>query len=132
MGARVALWRPDRRGDTIEIPELQGFVVPMRLTRIFRDVQAAGRLMDDHRAFLRALPEHMFRCLEDAQCAVVQGWCATFAINRANLATYDQIPPDPNGKGARGCPPGWVPPLPRAVCEAKLCKVVSSRPEQAP
>ena len=83
-------------------------------------------------AFLRALPEHMFRCLEDAQCAVVQGWCATFAINRADLATYDQIPPDPNGKGARGCPPGWVPPLPRAVCEAKLCKVVSSRPEQAP
>jgi len=57
MGARFALWRPDGRGDDLAIPDLQGFVVPMRLARIYRDVHATRRLTDDHRAFLKALPE---------------------------------------------------------------------------
>lgn len=78
----------------------------------------------------RAIPEHMFRCTEDAQCTVVQGWCITFAINKAYQTAYDAIPNDANGKGARNCPPGWLPPLPKAVCETQRCKVMSGRPEQ--
>lgn len=77
-----------------------------------------------------ALPEDMFRCTQKAQCTVVQGWCTTFAINRAYLSSYDKIPNDADGKGARNCPPGWLPPLPIAVCESKRCKIVSGHPEQ--
>ena len=84
----------------------------------------------DRQSSQRAIPEHMFRCTEDAQCTVVQGWCITFAINKAYQTAYDAIPNDPNGKGARNCPPGWLPPLPKAVCETQRCKVMSGRPEQ--
>ena len=83
-------------------------------------------------AFERALPARMFACTENAQCMVVQGWCASFAINKTELAAYDRIPADPQGKAARGCPPGWLPPLPEAVCVAKRCAVVSGRPVAVP
>ncbi len=80
---------------------------------------------DEKPAFQRALPDRFFQCLSNSQCVVVQGWCATFAINKTELKAYEKIPADPAGKGARGCPPGWLPPGPKAVCEAKRCKVIS-------
>lgn len=83
----------------------------------------------ESRSFQSAVTTDMLQCSEDAQCIVVQGWCTTFAINRARQAAYDAIPNDADGKGARNCPPGWLPPLPKAVCETKRCKLVSGHPE---
>ena len=67
---------------------------------------------DEKSAFQRALPAEFFNCTSDSQCVIVQGWCATFAIKKSALKTFDQIPSDPAGKGARGCPPGWFGPVP--------------------
>jgi len=58
MGARTALWRPDGRRDHLILPELQGFVVPMQISRIFRDVQATRSLADAHRTYLRGLVDN--------------------------------------------------------------------------
>ena len=82
---------------------------------------------DEKSAFQRALPAEFFNCTSDSQCVIVQGWCATFAIKKSALKTFDQIPSDPAGKGARGCPPGWLPPQPAAVCVAKRCMVISGQ-----
>jgi hypothetical protein len=89
---------------------------------------AASAAGDELPAFRRALPERYFECSADGDCAMVQGWCATFAINKAALEAYRQMPPDPAGRGAKNCPPGWLPALPRAVCVSQRCMVVSGRP----
>ncbi|MCY4754473.1 hypothetical protein [Pelomonas aquatica] len=74
-------------------------------------------------AFRRALPAHYFGCHADSECVMVQGWCATFAINKAYREAYDKIPADPNGKGAGRCPPGWLPPKPRPACVQNQCSI---------
>jgi len=57
FGARFSLWRPDGRGDDIALPELQGFVLPMRIARLYRAVHATRSLTDEQRTFLLELPE---------------------------------------------------------------------------
>jgi hypothetical protein len=79
-------------------------------------------------AFRRALPAAYFQCRVDADCVIAQGWCATFAINKAMQAAFDALPADPKGKASGGCPPGWLPPSPRAVCIEGQCRVVSRLP----
>lgn len=74
-------------------------------------------------AFKRALPARYFDCKADNECVMVQGWCATFAINKAYREAYDKIPADPNGKAAGGCPPGWLPPKPRPACIQNQCSI---------
>lgn len=78
---------------------------------------------DDLPAYRRALPARYFECHADSECVVVQGWCATFAINKAYREVYEKIPADPNGKGAGRCPPGWLPPKPRPACVQNQCSI---------
>jgi hypothetical protein len=91
-------------------------------------VRLASAADDELPAFRRALPEHYFECRADGDCAVVQGWCATFAINKVALEAYRNMPADTAGKASKNCPPGWLPPLPMAVCARQRCAVVSGRP----
>lgn len=108
----------------------------LRLRRVMTGCMAVVCLVairaapaDDERpAFRRALPPNYFDCKSDSQCTVVQGWCATFAINKAYVGAYDRLPADPKGKASGGCPPGWLPPSPRAVCQQQQCVVESGRP----
>jgi hypothetical protein len=91
-------------------------------------VLAASAADDELPAFRRALPERYFECRADGDCTMVQGWCATFAINTAVVEAYRKLPADPHGKGSSNCPPGWLPPLPMAVCVSQRCTVVSGHP----
>ena len=74
-------------------------------------------------AFKRALPARYFECRSDNECVMVQGWCATFAINKAFSEAYEKIPADPAGKAAGKCPPGWLPPRPRPACIQNQCTI---------
>lgn len=100
--------------------------------RILAGCLAASALLaiaqDEVPAFKRALPADYFECYADSQCVAVQGWCATFAINKVYVDAYEKIPADPKGKAAGQCPPGWVPPKPLAVCVQRQCSIVSGRP----
>jgi len=78
---------------------------------------------DETPAFKRALPARYFECHADSECVMVQGWCATFAINKAYNEAYEKIPADPKGKGAGRCPPGWLPPKPRVACVQNQCTI---------
>jgi hypothetical protein len=79
----------------------------------------------DAPAFKRALPPHYFDCGADSDCSMVQGWCATFAVNKTNLEAYKKLPADPKGKDTGPCPPGWLPPNARPICSAGQCAIVS-------
>lgn len=77
--------------------------------------------------FKRSLPEKYFECHTDNECVMVQGWCATFSINKKYADDYKKIPADPKGKASTQCPPGWLPPNPHPVCTKNQCSIISKQ-----
>lgn len=79
-------------------------------------------------SFKDKLTKDYFECKKNSDCTLVAGWCHYFAISKAKLSSFNNIPENEKNP-PNMCPPGWRPiEMPKSVCIKKECSAKGGQP----